>query len=72
MHQVRSVGQINKALGVEVHKILYAIRSRGIVPVGKVGSANAFDEAAVERIKTALEAIEAGKNERAPAVGAGA
>ena len=59
-----SVGPIANHFGVVVHRVEYAVRSRAIKPMGKVGNANAYDEEAVRRIGAALRDAHAKKQVR--------
>jgi hypothetical protein len=73
MERVWSIGRIAKHLGVDPHRVRYAIESRGVPSIGKCGNVNAYDDAGVEQIRQALEAIERGKEsapQEAEAVGA--
>lgn len=54
-----TVGSIAKRLGVELHRVEYLIDAREIEPVGRAGIARVFDDAAVERIESELQRIEA-------------
>jgi len=38
-----AVGKIAEKLRVPIHRVAYAIRSRGIVPAGKLANAYAYD-----------------------------
>jgi hypothetical protein len=61
MQRVFSIGQISRELGAEPHRIRYAIESRGVQSIGKVGGTNAYDEGAVEQIRKALDATSGGR-----------
>jgi hypothetical protein len=49
-----TVGQIAQRLNEPLHRVEYAIKSRGIKPVTIGGNARIFDEQHVERIAAAL------------------
>lgn len=49
-----SVGEIAAALGVPVHRVTYAIRSRKIRESFRAGGVRLFDAAASQRIADAL------------------
>lgn len=51
-------GRIAKHFDVEQHQITYLIKSRGIMPIGRAGSARVFDTAAVNQIKSELKRID--------------
>ena len=50
-----TIGQIVRKCNEPVHRIQYAIKSRNIQPVAKVGNARVFDETDVEQIIGALQ-----------------
>ena len=52
-----SIGPIAEHFDEDLHRVEYAIRSRDIKPVGKIGNANAYDEEAVRQIGEALRDI---------------
>lgn len=51
-------------LGVQPHRVLYVIDSRGIKPIGRAGIARVFDAAAVAQISHEIARIDA-ERERA-------
>jgi translation initiation factor 2 alpha subunit (eIF-2alpha) len=61
MKRVWSMGQIGKELGAEPHRIRYAIESRGVQSIGRVGNTHCYDQDGLERIRAALGEIERGK-----------
>ena len=58
MGQVFSIGAICKQTSRPLHRVQYAIESRRIESVGRVGNTRCFDEAGLARIKAALAEIE--------------
>ena len=58
---VYSLGQIARMLDTPWYRVRYVILSRRIQPAGRVGSAKAFDQAAVEQIRKALGETAAGR-----------
>ncbi len=52
-------GVIAARLGVALHRVHYILESRGIRPVARAGRLRLFDAAAVERVRSALAAIDA-------------
>jgi hypothetical protein len=55
----RVVSQIAEELGVPVHRVRYAIQTRGIQEAGWAGTARLFDEEGVARIAAAVSQISA-------------
>jgi hypothetical protein len=53
-----TVGVIARLLNKPLHRVEYAIRSRGISPDAVAGNARVFDEDAVEKIAAALHEID--------------
>lgn len=54
MRALLSMGKIMMETGEPLHRITYAIRSRGIPAVARFGNARVFDREGVRRIKAAL------------------
>ena len=50
-----TTGAIARALGVETHRVAYAIRTRGIRHAGRAGRLRLFDRQAVGQIDAALK-----------------
>lgn len=59
-----TVGKIAADLGEPLHRVAYAIRSRGIRPSAHAGRLRLYDRAAVARIRQALAAM-SGRGSRA-------
>ena len=55
--QLKTVGVIAELVGEPLHRIEYAIRSRGIKPRAVAGNARVFDAPAVDQIRAALRDI---------------
>ena len=55
-----TLGVIAAELGAPLHRVAYAIRSRGIRPTARAGRLRLYDAAAVERIRVALAEIQKG------------
>jgi hypothetical protein len=53
-----TVGRIALRLNEPMHRVEYAIRSRGIKPVGVAGNLRVFDDAAIEEVASILREIE--------------
>lgn len=59
-NQKLTIGRIQEQLShrlnrlVPMHRILYAIRARGIKPAGRAGQYRLFDEAAVDQLAAEL------------------
>ena len=49
-----TVGQISKRLGVEIHKVQYMIKSRGVEPAAKAGNAHIYTEDQVTHLAELL------------------
>jgi hypothetical protein len=69
--QLRTTGQVAKALGVALHKVEYVIDTFD-VPTYRVGYWRAYDDAGVEQIRAAIAGIDgrrraAGQGRREPA-----
>jgi hypothetical protein len=60
-----SVGAIAEQHDVPVARIVYILRTRAIAPIGWVGNARVYDDAAVQQIGAALEKIARIKEEAA-------
>lgn len=60
---VPTVGEIARRFGVQVHQVEYVIRTRGIEPIGRAGSAYVYSEADAERIGSELRRIRAERQE---------
>jgi hypothetical protein len=59
-----TVGRIVQHLNEPLHRVEYAIRSRGIEPSGVAGNARVFDDAQVEQIANALKAMDSRREGR--------
>jgi len=55
-----TTGVMAERLGVPLHKIEYLISSRRIQPVTRAGNLRVFDEGAVDRLRSELEASRRG------------
>jgi hypothetical protein len=55
---VPTVGEIARRLGQPVHRVEYVLRSRRIPPAGKAGNCRVFAEEDVDRVRSALAAID--------------
>jgi hypothetical protein len=53
-----TVGRIAEHLNEPLHRVEYAIKSRGIAPQGIAGNARVFEEDQVERIGAVLRQID--------------
>jgi hypothetical protein len=53
-----TVGTIAGRLNEPIHRVEYAIRSRGIEPAGIAGNLRIFNEDAIEQVATALREID--------------
>ena len=71
MGKLLTTGDIAKTLNAELHRVLYALRSRNIEPVGRIGNLRAYTEDAVGRVREALEQMDerrgAGAEAQSPA-----
>jgi hypothetical protein len=56
--EAHTVGAIARGLNRPLHRVEYAIRSRGIVPSALAGHARVFDADGVEQIAAALNEID--------------
>jgi hypothetical protein len=56
---IYTVGQIAERLNEPLHRVDYAIRTRGIEPSAQTGNARIFEEDAIERVAAALRQIDA-------------
>lgn len=57
MHNVSTlptVGEIARRTGYPIHRVEYAIRTRGIAPAGRAGNTRVFREDDVQRIADEL------------------
>ena len=64
MHSTKplpTVGEIARRLSEPIHRVEYVIRSRGILPESKAGSARVFSETAICRIASELRRMDADK-----------
>jgi hypothetical protein len=52
--QVRTVGDLCRDFAEPIHRIHYAILSRRIEPVGRIGLRRTFDQAGIDAIRRAL------------------
>lgn len=59
-----TVGEIARRLKVPLHRVEYAIRSRGILPAARAGNARLFTESDVIHIREELERIDSGREKR--------
>jgi hypothetical protein len=50
-----AVGDIARELGVDLHRVLYLLRSRDIQPVCKIGSNRAYSADAVRLVERELQ-----------------
>ena len=60
-----TIGDVVRLTGEELHRVEYAIRSRRIQPVRRVGNVDLYDAAGVEQIRTALTEIQQSNARRA-------
>ena len=56
-----SIGDIATALGVQSYQVAYAIESRNITEVARLGGIRGFDDSVVELVRDALAEIAARK-----------
>lgn len=54
---VWTVSQMEKALGLPRHRVLYVIESRGIKPAGKIGNTNIYNHDDYDRVRSELTRI---------------
>lgn len=59
--QFPTVGGIARLWGVDIHKVEYLIRARGLKPIGKAGIACVYSAEDVERIGEELRRIAQGR-----------
>ena len=59
-----TTGPIARHFGEELFRVDYAIRTRGIKPVAKIGPCHVYDEAAVNAIGAALREIRGRRHRR--------
>ena len=52
--QLRTPGVIAAQLQAPLNRVLYALRSRNVRPIGRAGTIRLYDQAAVERVREAL------------------
>ncbi len=62
-----TVGLIANHLGVEQHQILYLIKTRGIQPIGRAGSARVFSDNSVKQLSREL--VRVGKTKQGATLG---
>lgn len=55
---LRTIGEISKSMNEPVHRLRYAIASRGIAPTLVAGGYKLYDDGAVEQIRGAISTIE--------------
>jgi hypothetical protein len=67
---IESVGQIAARLRIPIHRVLYVVRSRGIRPAVRVGSADGYDAEAVTRIEHEIARIAEARDTERPGGGA--
>jgi hypothetical protein len=60
----RTIGQIAQDLGVPLHRVEFAIRSRGIEPSQRIARWRLWDDAGFERVKSTLARIESDRTGR--------
>ena len=60
-----TIGDIVRLTGEDLHRVEYAIRSRRIQPVRRLGNINLYDVGGVEQVKAALAAIQQANARRA-------
>ncbi len=53
--QIFTIGDVAEQLGVPVHRVRYAVESRGIKEAGRAGKARLFGPEEMRKIKLALE-----------------
>lgn len=58
-----TIGQIAHRLNEPIHRIEYAIKTRGIEPTAIAGNARIFQEEDIERVATALRDIDSKRRE---------
>jgi hypothetical protein len=56
---IYTVGRIARRLNEPLHRVEYAVKTRGIEPVGIAGNVRVFEEDAVESVAAALRGIDA-------------
>ncbi len=49
-----TVGEIARRLGCPIHKILYLIQSRQIVPIQRAGALRVFDDSVLDLIRSEM------------------
>lgn len=59
--ELLTVGQVAERLGVAVHKVVYAVRSRSITPAGRAANVRVFTGDQVPEIRAAVEQIKANR-----------
>jgi hypothetical protein len=59
---VPTVGAIARRLGQPMHRVEYVLRSRRLRPTGKAGNCRVFAEEDVQRVQSALAAIDRRKD----------
>lgn len=52
-----TIGKIAELLDMSVHRCIYAQRTRGITPAGRVGNLFFFNESHIQEIKTAVQSL---------------
>jgi hypothetical protein len=56
-----TIGGIAQRIGLPVHRVQYAVLSRGIKPSFRIGRMKVFDESQVKRIEAECRRIENGR-----------
>ncbi len=59
--KIFTIGQIARRLDEPLHRVEYAIKSRGVEPRAFAGNARVFDERAIELVAAALRGIDASR-----------
>ena len=64
--KLHTVGDVARILGTPIHRVEYILKTRPqIRPVGRVGIARVYDDAAVELLRAGLQEIECRRAVRA-------
>jgi hypothetical protein len=63
-----TIGEIARRLGEPIHRVEYAIRSRGIRPSGWAGNARVFPQDSVNEIAAVLHHIQAARRHDGPSL----
>lgn len=64
MDNLKTSGQVATELGVLHHRVIYAIKTRGLEPTARVGHIRLFSESDISAIADVLATIEGAGNGR--------